>query len=427
MESAGVTRLYVKVLAPNDNYKNQVYLAGGFAVLNQLPTDTPEPQDGFKTLWGKMQFAWLQTDGTYDAAADAKLILYPKYPEVRFSGFLQGCNNRPSDLFNPDKLGRTPGRVLFFGVAANDKILGYAVAADTKIALEVAALKISNDTTTLFQLPIAEQKDSRAALLYELTRIHKLGWIASKSLRADGTIIPCAASNCVGYTLEAELGVAKNGRSEPDYLGWEIKASQVNSFLRPPTAKAQTLFTPEPNGGFYKANGAEAFVRKYGYADRQGREDRLNFGGVFRNGARAGLTGLTLALDGYDAAKDRITDSSGAIVLLDDDQQVAASWSFAALLALWSRKHDKAAYVPAEKSDQSWLYRYGANVRLATGTDFLLLLKAVEAGDVYYDPGIKVEDASTTKPKLKRRSQFRIGSNGLKALYHKFENVSLEA
>jgi MvaI/BcnI restriction endonuclease family len=425
MQRVGVRRLYVKTLAPNDNSKNQVYLAGGFSVLNQIPTSAPEPQEGNTTLWARMRFVWLHADGSSSVAAGTKLILYPQYPEVRFSGFLQGCKSGPNDLFNPTKLGRTPGRVLFFGVADNDQIFGYVAAADTQVASEVAALKVADDKTTLLQLSLTEQRDSRTILVAELTRIHKLGWIASKGLRSDGTIQPCNAPNCVGYTLEAELGVARNGRSEPDYLGWEIKASQVKNYLRPPTAKAQTLFTPEPNGGFYKTSGPEAFVRKYGYADRQGREDRLNFGGVFRNGVRAELTGLTLALDGYDSAKGKIQDSNGAIVLLDDNQEIALSWSFTSLIALWSRKHGKAAYIPAEKSNEDWHYRYGANVRLATGTDFLLFLKAVQAGAVYYDPGIKVEDASTSAPKLKRRSQFRVGSNGLDALYHSVETVTL--
>jgi MvaI/BcnI restriction endonuclease family len=425
MAKAGANRLYVKFLAPNDNSKNQVYLGGDFSVLNQLPTEAPEPQDSQTTLWAKLRFAWLHLDGSSSVAPDSKLILYPQYPEVRLSGFLKGCRNAPNDLFNIEKQGRSLGRVLFFGITNSDVVLAAIASPNTKLSAEIHELKPADPKSVLLQLPLTESGDSRSVLLAELRRIHDLGWISSKALRADGTIRPCNSPNCVGYTLEAELGIAQNGRPEPDYLGWEIKASQVKDYLRPPTAKAQTLFTPEPNGGFYKTSGPEAFVRRYGYADRQGRADRLNFGGVFRNGVRAELTGLTLALDGYDADSHKIENPSGAIVLLDDTQEVAASWSFPALLALWSRKHGKAAYIPAEKSDIDWLYRYGANVRLATGTDFLLFLKAVQVGAVYYDPGIKVEEASTSKPKLKRRSQFRIGSNGLNALYHTIETVTL--
>lgn len=425
MMRSGANRLYAKTLAPNDNSKNQVYLAGGFSVLNQLPALTPEPQMGAKTLWAAIDFAWLTGDGKSFKAPDAKLILYPQYPEVRFSGFLKGCQNAPSEMFQPEKFGRIAGRVLFLGVNDSGKVHGYVAHLDSSVAAQFRALQLAPDKTTLLQLPLSQALDSRTLLLRELRRIHSLGWIASKGLRADGTIQPCQSPNCVGYTLEAELGVARNGRSEPDFHGWEIKASQVKNYGRPPTAKAQTLFTPEPNGGYYKLEGPEAFVRKYGYVDRMGREDRLNFGGVFRNGKRAELTGLTLAIDGYDAVNSKIENPNGAIVLLDDEQRVAASWGFPTLIALWSRKHDKAAYIPAEKSETDWLYRYGSNVRFALGTDFLLFLKAVQSGAVYYDPGIKVEDASTEKPKLKRRSQFRIGSNGLDVLYHSIENIDL--
>ncbi|HEY3856869.1 MAG TPA: hypothetical protein VGO67_20995 [Verrucomicrobiae bacterium] len=52
-------------------------------------------------------------------------------------------------------------------------------------------------------------------------------------------------------------------------------------------------------------------------------------------------------------------------------------------------------------------------MRLAEGTDSLCLLKALASGKVYYDPGIKLERASTDSPKPKPRSQFRIASKTL--------------
>ena len=38
------------------------------------------------------------------------------------------------------------------------------------------------------------------------------------------------------------------------------------------------------------------------------------------------------------------------------------------------------------------------------------------SGNIYYDPGIKMENVST-KPKIKKRSQFRIKSQNLPNLY----------
>lgn len=64
-------------------------------------------------------------------------------------------------------------------------------------------------------------------------------------------------------------------------------------------------------------------------------------------------------------------------------------------------------------------------VRLAQGTDPLRLLRALAAGAVYYDPGIKVEQASTAHPATKRRSQFRVASKHIAALYETVEAVEV--
>lgn len=47
------------------------------------------------------------------------------------------------------------------------------------------------------------------------------------------------------------------------------------------------------------------------------------------------------------------------------------------------------------------------------------------AGRVYYDPGIKLENASSARPRVKRRSQFRVKSSDLPALYQSMETVDL--
>ena len=70
-------------------------------------------------------------------------------------------------------------------------------------------------------------------------------------------------------------------------------------------------------------------------------------------------------------------------------------------------------------------YRYGSPVLLGEGTDFTRYLLAMLAGSVVYDPGSKVEMAST-KPRVKARSQFRIPIRRLRDLYSRFEPVSLD-
>jgi hypothetical protein len=53
-----------------------------------------------------------------------------------------------------------------------------------------------------------------------------------------------------------------------------------------------------------------------------------------------------------------------------------------------------------------------------------MLLEALASGMVYYDPGIKLEQASTS-PTIKRRSQFRVASRNIGALYRELEVVEV--
>jgi hypothetical protein len=135
---------------------------------------------------------------------------------------------------------------------------------------------------------------------------------------------------------------------------------------------------------------------------------------------------LTLVLDGYNAEKKMIVDISKGITLLTDDDEVAAVWHFAGLIEHWKRKHGRAAYIPSEcRTDPQRQYRYGRLVNLGEGTDFLLLLVALGQGDVYYDPGIKLEQVSGPRPQVKRRSQFRVKWEKLGALYRSMETIDV--
>ncbi len=218
-----------------------------------------------------------------------------------------------------------------------------------------------------------------------------------------------SARNGGGYTLEAELGISPNGYAEPDFLGWEIKQYGVRDFENYRAKSPVTLMTPEPTGGYYREQGVEAFLHKYGYADKSGKPDRINFGGIYstQRGFHAD-TGLALRLVGFDVDSGKITDLNGSICLVDQDGNIAASWGFAGVMNHWNRKHAKAAYVPSMMQFPPPEYHYGPQVQLCEETDVLLLLAAFAAGDAYYDPGIKMEGMNAGKPKTKRRSQFRI-------------------
>jgi hypothetical protein len=149
-------------------------------------------------------------------------------------------------------------------------------------------------------------------------------------------------------------------------------------------------------------------VRESGYPDKNQQADRLHFGGIHRVGERQASTGLTMQLAGYDGARGRITDATGRRFSTPHPNpprsrrrgrreagELATAWPFSGLLAHWSRKHTRAAYVPsmrrevgtrstASPSSSSDIrdavesvpasalkrqYAYGSRVRLAQRTD----------------------------------------------------------
>jgi len=420
----GCQKIYVKKLSPNDNSKNQVYLGGSFEILNILPLSEIKTEDAGdwnrERFKASINFSWINDDGNIYPAPNSQLILYPKYPEVRFSGFLTKCTNPPSELMTK----RLADRLLFLSVTENGKVLGYVTSPESDVAKEFHKTSFADEIGIFKVIELPKSVNNREKLFAELLRIHQLDWITSKRLDREGNILPCLSSNCGGYTLEAELGITPNGFSEPDFLGWEIKQFGVTNFDRI-TSSVITLMTPEPTDGLYKTQGTEEFLNLYGYADKTGREDRINFGGIHKVGVRHISTNLEMQLIGYDVESGKIRNSNGRIALVDTNGNEAAAWSFSSMLLHWNRKHNQACYVPS-LSDTSGnrRYKYGNKVILGTGTDFQLFLKQMALGNIYYDPGIKMENIST-KPKVKKRSQFRMKSQFLAELYKQNEIKSL--
>ncbi|OJJ23429.1 hypothetical protein BKI52_03450 [marine bacterium AO1-C] len=416
-------KVYVKKLSPNDNSKNQVYFGGSFEVLNVLPIQdiTADSSGDWKKerFKAKLNFYWLDEEGNTFVAPGAQLILYPKYPEVRFSGFLTRCQKAPSELMRT----RLEARLLFLGININGDIIGYATHPESTLSKEYINLG-TQETHGLFDiLNINNVADNKLELLKELRRIHELDWITSKRLDKNGNVISCNAPNCGGYTLEAELGITPNGYSEPDFLGWEIKQFGVKTFDKI-DGQTITLMTPEPDGGDYKDEGVDFFLRTYGYDDKLGRPDRINFGGVHKVNERHQKTDLKLTLIGYDSNTGKIRNSNGQIALVTKTQEIAASWSYISLLKHWNRKHKQACFIPSVKSTQPLEYKYGNNIILGIGTDFNFFLKEMQNKHIVYDPAIKMENASTN-PRIKRRSQFRIKSKYLRNLYSTNEDIDL--
>lgn len=427
LSANGVTEVLYKVLPQNANSKNQVYLGGKDpSEFGKLPTGEMTAHVSISRKSGTqeavfradLEFYWLTQEGHLALAPHAKMIFYPQYPEVRFSGFLRGCKNPPSTLWVKERRGTEPGRILIFGVGNGKKIVGLTLPPEAPATREILASGPHPTYEVLNILPMPGQRggESLDELLQTLCQIHQMQWVKSRRLAPDGSVVPCESSNCNGNTLEALLGIRSNGFSEPDFMGWEIKARQVKNADKP-NDTVVTLFTPEPSTGVY-INGIEAFVRRFGYPDRLGRPDRMNFGGIHRATAlHHHLTGLRLVVDGFDPETKKYLPT-GSLLLLDINGEIAAGWPFTKLMDHWKNKHAHAAYVPVQQRlDPYRQYRYSKKILLGEGAEFKLVLDAFHKGKAYYDPGIKLEGITTSKPKLKKRNQFRVNSRDIPALY----------
>lgn len=416
----GATRIFFKPLAENDNSKQQVYLGGSFEVLTFFPYGKVHAEPGLKepTFKAALEFHWVGPE-TVERAQGAQLILYPRYPEVRLSGFLAGCRTAPSMHLRPipkqDRKG-IDGRILFFGTTADGRTLAHLALAGSQLAYEALAAK-NVDAGVFKELPIVGTPagDSKSLVIKRLREIQQMGPVASMRLDRSGNRIAYKARNGGGYTLEALLGIKPNGDAAPDYLGWEIKAFSGSHI---------TLMTPEPNGGYYGENGVGAFVRRYGR--RVEGKDQMYFTGRHYYGRADSTTAMTLGLTGFDMIKGTITDVAGRIVLLDPSGIEGASWSYSHLLTHWNRKHSSAAYVPySSAAAEVPAYTYGNPVLFGERTDFSRYLSALAKGLIVFDPGSKIDDAGSTKPRVKARSQFRVAKRHVHALYESFDELDL--
>ena len=227
MADHGASSFYAKRLASNNNSRNQVYLSGDFGALNIIPHGPIEEDDDSRAgsvqerMKAKVNFLWIDDLGL-SPASDTKLILYPRYPEVRMSGFLRGTERAPSELMQS----RHEGRLLFLGVCPDGRVIGKVVENDTPEAKALNAPSVDLQSSGVFidlQAFHHGGTDPRQILLDKLQCIHEKGWIPSQKIGKDGQPAPYNARNGGGYTLEAEFGISPNGYAEPDFLGWEIK------------------------------------------------------------------------------------------------------------------------------------------------------------------------------------------------------------
>jgi hypothetical protein len=407
----GAQRIFCKRLAENDNSKQQIYLGSNFEVLSffahgEIKAFPELKEPNFKAA---LEYYWVDSD-TIAKAPGAQLIFYPAYPEVRLSGFLRDCVTAPSEHLQqiPRAQRRgTDGRVLVFGTTGDGRTLAHLAPENSPLAHELLEKFADVPPAGLFlelTLPVGSAQN-KASVLEALRYVYAGGFHASCRRNNLGVVIPYLAKNGGGYTLEALLGITPNGRSEPDYLGWEIKGHSSNRV---------TLMTPEPNGGFYGERGAKEFVERYGHAVASG---GMYFTGGHKVGVPCQKTGMTLQVAGFDPLNPQSLDVSGAVRLVDSAGNEAASWAFAQLLTHWNRKHAFAAYVRYTPQKSPPAYRYHTPVLMGEHTDFNKYLNALCAGAIIFDPGSKVTNAMTPQSRVKARSQFRINTKDLGMLY----------
>jgi len=421
MKRLGAVKVYFKLLRNNDNSKQQIYFGSSFDVLMVFPHGSL--YSGGITSSGPMfkasvKLAWLDPNSdALSTAPGAQLILYPKYPEVRLSGFLRGSANAPRELMQPPTLKQRQlregqYRCMVLGVCSDDVVMTSVYSWSDVVTLDALKLISSGDAESIagvFYALKSAGRDSRAELLSKLKEINRLGAIAPRLYGADSRDYD--APNAPGYTLESLFGIKPNGRSDPDFMDWELKTHSSGPV---------TLMTPEPDQGIYKDN-LELFFELYGYET----DERRDFNGRHMTGVRSEKSGLTLTMVGYDAARGELVDPDGSFLLLDDVGNIAAGWSFSKLLTHWSRKHAKTAYVSYKRNSANGLVTYGPDVYLCTGTDLKLFLKALFDGVIYYDPGINMKRTVSGGWKSKKRSQFRVAFRNLDKLYESYEVLDL--
>lgn len=425
MRQFGARRVIFKLLANNDNSKQQIYFGGDFDVLRILPHgDLVGESAAKKGLMFKapLKLSWMdiEHDVPPAPAPGAQLILYPRYPEVRLSGFLHGCPIAPSKLMQPptpeERALREEAqhyRCLVLGIC-DEQILAYCGTWDGKLSREAKA-RIGRPETSpvasVFYEVEQPSSNSRTLLLNRLKEIYQQGAVPSQRLDANGTTMAYHAKNGAGYTLESLFGIVPNGRAEPDYEGWELKSHGSG---------AVTLMTPEPDGGTYRAD-LGVFLAQYGVCDQA----RRDFTGKHPMNIPNDRSGLTLRMEGYDPLKAEVVDPEGGLILRDHSGSVAAAWTFNKILTHWSRKHAQTAYVSYKAQDNGVRsYTFGPEVHLCEGAGLKAFLTAMYSDVIYYDPGINMK-LSNGKWVPKKRNQFRVAWKNIGQLYEKNEKVTL--
>jgi len=447
----GVRRLFVKHLAPNDNDKNQIYIApslDGMANLlrgrlSEGSESTSSTRVGSSPGRPKMvlhlDWVWITADDRDATAPNTKLIYYFQYPEVRLSGFLSGCTD-PPDSLRRTQLGRYDRRILLFGTNG-ECVFGHVIAGPPGSGIpDIPGLSPSPVSTVLLEthlgdntfreefvrrdlktvlppvggetnqerLPVpgdetpVDYNADEAPIVFPKPqlvggetveeRLRELigPWHPCVVLRDDGVgPVPFTGPQRAGFTLEALLGIAVNATPGPDIEGWELKTFRFSTMV--------TLMTPVADGGRERTLGMRRFLERHGREGRDG--ESLRFTGRYRVGST--VQGRTLELEGTGS---HILEKTGVALVESDPPVVLSRWSSDRLSAHWLAKHDSVFYVDYENHPTRNMVRFHGYYR-CSGTSPERFLDSIATGVVCFDPAHTLKHGQ-----LKTRPQWRIST-----------------
>lgn len=439
-ERHSVSQVYVKQLAPKqDNEKNQIYLGSGLdGATNLFPativtrsasasTEKRKSSAGRPKVEAQIDLAWLDRNGKLHDAPYARIIDYFQYPEIRFSGFMRGCDE-PPDALRRDKQARYGTRFLMLGVSDAGRTIGLVITElEDKLARTFPSLPALGAFPSLRVLSFAGGPGVSPTdmLLHELARVHRGGWYPSVILKPGANApIPFQGNQGGGYTLEALLNVPANADKAPDKYGYEIKTYGIGKI---------SLMTPTADAGYEGTHPFREFLAKYGRPGQSG-DGRVVFTGVHRCGTINTATRCRLEVLGYDADTDSFSSDTTMImvaIVQDETGVVISGWTFKKLADSWNKKHASAAYVAREtrphygEDGHDSDYRFLKDVFICEGTDIWRLLRAIHSGRVYFDPAHTIYATGTAKV----RPQWRINTTKLheclRQLYREVRSVSV--
>lgn len=203
----GVREVVVKVgTAGQSNSKNGIWLGTDLTDVSMLPSGEVKavPSTSKKrrktsdNFQAPVDMYWLAPPNLApERAPQTKLIFYTQYPEVRLSGFLQGCPGAPSHLLDKKKRGGEDGRVILLAPSEKDVVYGLVLPPESQAATEILE-QASKEAAGIRIWALKEETlESKDALVARLKELYERGFVDPVKLNKEG-LVPYRANNRAG-------------------------------------------------------------------------------------------------------------------------------------------------------------------------------------------------------------------------------------